>query len=266
MTTPKVPYRMEVDLVVPGSPADVWKAITTAEGNSSWMMPTSGTAEVGGQLTFHMGPDVDSNARITAVEPERRFVYEEDWADLATQPDANVTPLVTEFLIEARSGGTCAVKIVTSAFGVGADWENEFFHDMSAGWAPMLDNLRVYLTHFPGQTATSMWVTAAFPVSQTEAIDAAREAFGFAQVGDTFHARDAKGRVERSGERHFFLQFDAPIPGYASFWSHPQEQGAGVAMQSYLFSPDAAAYVEREQPAWQAWLEEVAARTGVASR
>jgi len=39
--------------------------------------------------------------------------------------------------------------VVTSAFGTGADWENEFWEEMANGWAPVLDNLRLYLTHFP---------------------------------------------------------------------------------------------------------------------
>lgn len=266
MTTPNVPHRMEVDLVVPGTAAEVWQAIATAEGCSAWMMPTTGTAVVGGALIFDMGPDAKSEARITALEPERRLVYEEAWADLATQPDANVTPLVTEFIVEARSGGTCAVKIVTSAFGVGADWEHEFFDQMSAGWAPMLDNLRIYLTLFPGQHATSMTMQAAFPVSGADAIAAVRDAFGFEQAGDTFAARDAKGRVEKSLELTFVLQLDAPLPGFATFFAYPQPEGSGVGMQGHLFSPDAAPYVAQEQPAWQAWLESIAARTGAAAR
>ena len=70
---------------------------------------------------------------------------------LTGHDDAAVTPLVTEFLVEAKSGGTCVVRVVTSAFGTGADWEQEFFDDMMSSWAPFFDNLRLYLTHFPGQ-------------------------------------------------------------------------------------------------------------------
>ncbi|MDP1792798.1 MAG: SRPBCC domain-containing protein [Acidimicrobiales bacterium] len=262
MTTPNVPYRMEVDLVVPGTPAQVWDAISTAEGCSAWMMPTTGTGELGGELVFHMGPEMDSPARITALEPQRRMVYEEAWADLAAEPDANVTPLVTEFLIEAQSGGTCAVKIVTSAFGIGADWENEFFSHMSEGWGSMLDNLRVYLTRFPGQHVTPMVISATFPVSPSEAIAMVRSAFGVAQAGDTFSVRGANGTVERSVADSFFVHFDAPIPGFATLFAFAQEHGSSVAMQGHLFSSEAADYVEREQPGWQAWLDGVAERTG----
>jgi hypothetical protein len=51
------------------------------------------------------------------------------------------TPIATEFLIESASGGSCVIRVVTSAYGSGADWENEFFAEMVAGWGAMLDNL-----------------------------------------------------------------------------------------------------------------------------
>ena len=57
----------------------------------------------------------------------------------------SVTPIATEFLIESASGGSCVIRVVTSAYGSGADWENEFFAEMVAGWGEILDNLA---THF----------------------------------------------------------------------------------------------------------------------
>ena len=57
----------------------------------------------------------------------------------------SVTPIATEFLIESASGGSCVIRVVTSAYGSGADWENEFFAEMVAGWAPILDNLAAHL-------------------------------------------------------------------------------------------------------------------------
>jgi hypothetical protein len=32
-------------------------------------------------------------------------------------------------------------RVVSSAYGSGADWEHEFFAEMVAGWGAMLDNL-----------------------------------------------------------------------------------------------------------------------------
>ena len=33
------------------------------------------------------------------------------------------------------------IRVVTSAYGSGADWENEFFAEMVAGWGAILDYL-----------------------------------------------------------------------------------------------------------------------------
>jgi hypothetical protein len=33
------------------------------------------------------------------------------------------------------------IRVVSSAYGSGADWENEFFAEMAAGWEAILDNL-----------------------------------------------------------------------------------------------------------------------------
>ncbi len=61
----------------------------------------------------------------------------------------SVTPIATEFLVESASGGSCVIRVVSSAYGSGADWENEFFAEMVAGWVAMLDNLA---THFDAAT------------------------------------------------------------------------------------------------------------------
>ena len=58
---------------------------------------------------------------------------------------ASVTPIATEFLIESASGGSCVIRVVTSAYGNGADWENEFFAEMVAGWGELLDKLATRL-------------------------------------------------------------------------------------------------------------------------
>jgi uncharacterized protein YndB with AHSA1/START domain len=261
MTTPDVPHRFELELEVPGTPEQVWHAIATAEGISSWMMPTDLDARLGGAVTFHMGSDAASHGRITAFEPARRVAYEEDWATLVGQAGAEVTPLLTEFLVEARAGGTCVVRVVTSAFGTGADWENEFWEEMGSGWAPMLDNLRLYLTQFPDQRATPLFAGATFSATPEAAVTALRRELGVDAIGDTVMARGVIGRLERLlVDRHFLLLVREPVAGFLSFYAFGTEDTSIVHLQGYLFSDGAPAYVEREQSAWQAWLDGVATR------
>lgn len=259
MTTPDVSHHFELELTVTGTPEQVWQAIATAEGLSSWMMPTTLEPRVGGAVAFDMGPDATSHGKVTAFEPGKRIAYEEYWDALTGHEGADVTPLVTEFLIEARSGGTCVVRVVTSAFGTGADWENEFWDDMNIGWAPILDNLRLYLASFPGQHATSMWSSATVAAPPERCVAAVRAALIGDADGEAVSARGMTGHVERSLDRHFLVRIDEPVAGFLSCSSFGTDEESGVSLQGYLFGDDAPAYVEREQPQWQAWLEGVAA-------
>lgn len=265
MTTPDVPYRFELELTVTGTPEQVWEAIATAEGLSSWMMPTTLEPQVGGAVTFDMGPDAVSHGRITAFEPARRVAYEEHWDTLTGHDGAEVTPLVTEFLIEARSGGTCVVRVVTSAFGTGADWEQEFWDEMDLGWGSILDNLRLYLARFPGQHATPLWVGTTVASPPERAVAAVRAALVGDAQGDTVSARGIVGRFERSVDRHFLVRLDEPVAGFLACYGYGTEDGSGVSLQGHLFGDGAPAYVEREQPHWQAWLDGVAAEVASAT-
>lgn len=255
MTHPHIPHRFELELEVAGSPEEVWQAIATPEGISSWMMPTELEAREGGALTFHMGPEVESHGHVTGFEPSHRIAYEEDWATLVGQSGADVTPLVTEFVVEARSGGTCVVRVVSSAFGTGADWEHDFWNELDRGWAPMLDNLRLYMAHFRGQHATSLWASATCAGSPETAIASVRAALGIdGTIGQTCIARGLECRVERSMDVHFLLRAERPLTGMLSFFSYHGGEATTVQLVGYLFGDDAAGYVAREQQAWCDWL------------
>jgi hypothetical protein len=108
-----------------------------------------------------------STGVVTDYTPNHRFAFEEPWPISTAAPIpaamvewfnaigvplsevyhdlSSVTPIATEFLIESASGGSCVIRVVTSAYGSGADWENEFFAEMVAGLVEILDNLA---THF----------------------------------------------------------------------------------------------------------------------
>ncbi len=165
--TDRVEHRTERSFEVAATPEQVWNAIATADGISAWMVPTRLDPQVGGEVSFDLG-EFTSTGVVTAYTPNHRFAYEEPWPiaqqveDLPTSMAEwfdtigvplsqvyddlpSVTPLATEFLIETASGGSCVIRVVSSAYGSGADWENEFFAEMVAGWGELLDNLT---THF----------------------------------------------------------------------------------------------------------------------
>ena len=163
----RVEHRMERTYEVAATPEQVWDAIATADGISAWMVPTRLDPQIGGEVSFDLG-GFTSTGVVTDYTPNHRFAYEEPWPiadEVGAVPAAmvewfnsigvplsevhhgllSVTPIATEFLIESASGGSCVIRIVTSAYGSGADWENEFFAEMVAGVIELLDNLA---THF----------------------------------------------------------------------------------------------------------------------
>ena len=163
----RVEHRMERTYEVTATAEEVWEAIATADGISAWMVPTRLDPEVGGEVSFDLGGMVSTGV-VTDYTPNQRFAYEEPWpisadapipADMAEWFDglgipisdvhdglSVVTPIATEFLIEATSGGSCVLRVVSSSYGSGADWENEFFAQMVEGWGELLDNLATHLS------------------------------------------------------------------------------------------------------------------------
>lgn len=156
MTNPETPdqpdrveYRMERTYELAATPQQVWDAIATADGISAWMVPTRLDPQIGGAVSFDVG--FWSHGIVTDYTPTRRFAYAEPWPIADHMPTADhdvssLTPIATEFLIESASGGSCVIRVVSSAYGTGADWENEFFAEMVAGWAELLDNLAAHLS------------------------------------------------------------------------------------------------------------------------
>lgn len=160
MTNPdhpdRVEHRMERTYEVAASPEQVWDAIATAEGIAAWMVPTRLDPRIGGEVSFDLG-GLRSTGVVTDYTPNQRFAYEEPWpmipefeewlgAPVTEQQMSAVGPIATEFLIESASAGSCVLRVVSSAYGSGADWENEFFAEMVVGWVALLDNLATHLS------------------------------------------------------------------------------------------------------------------------
>ena len=258
-----VPLRMELTFVLPGSAEQVWDAIATANGISSWMLPTDLDPREGGAIAFHMGEDLSSEGTVTGFDAPRRFAYiEPDWATLAGHDRDSVDPLATEFLIEAQSGGTCVLRVVSSAFGTGAEWEREFFADMEKGWTPQFDNLRVYLEHFAGRKVASMDIDSRVAMPADALWAALRGEVGATRVGDEVQLRDLSCVLERinaaPGPNELLVRSTAPVEGYLNIMAWPTGTDSCTAViAGRFFSDGADAYVARERDHWKKWFDGV---------
>ena len=141
--------RIENSIEVPGTPEQVWEAIATGHGIECWFVPA---AVADGRVALDMGDGMEDAGAITELDPPRRFAYEEEWAAVDGEPPGR---LASEFIVEAKSGGTCVVRLVSTLHADGEGWD-AVLDSMSTGWDTFLLNLQAYLTHFPGQRCATV--------------------------------------------------------------------------------------------------------------
>jgi uncharacterized protein YndB with AHSA1/START domain len=260
--TPPEVHSIEVEMQVPGTPEEIWDAIATGPGISAWFVHAEVDERQGGTVSLDFGSGLQSSGVVTAWEPPHRFAYEEDW-----QPseDAPADKLATEFLVEARAGGTCVVRIVSSVFASGADWDREL-EGMREGWQVYLDNVRLYMTYFAGQRSSGINVTGQAPGQRDRAWAALAGALGLpdaaagepvaADGGAPALAGIVEQVVDSDHHRGLVVRTETPAPGVALILVYVYQERTFANVHLYLFGDEAPAVVARDEPAWRAWMEE----------
>jgi uncharacterized protein YndB with AHSA1/START domain len=251
---------VQVEVEVPGTPEEVWEAIATGPGISSWFVPAE-VEEGGGKpvaVKLSFGPGMEARSVVTAWDPPRRFVKEFDgW--MPGSPS-----MAEEWSVETRGGGTCIVRIVHSLFASTDDWDDQLEAGQAA-WPAFLRTLQLYLTHFRGQRGSLMQVTTPVACTEAEAWETLTTAMGVKGLGVgerwTTPAGVAPlgGVVEHVTEDPYdaLLKVDQPGPGITALGAFTAPGGPGmVAMNVYLYGDQADATVARETPLWQAWMQE----------
>jgi len=134
-------FEQRHDAEVDASPQQVWDAIATGPGISSWFV---GRTEVTGDtVRTSFGDGWIPAGTVRAAEPGHRFVYAGDPA-----PDGRF--VAYEYLIEGRDRAATVLRTVTSGFLPGDDWAGEF-EAMGFGGHLFFRTLVDYLRRFPGE-------------------------------------------------------------------------------------------------------------------
>ncbi len=250
---------LELEIEVPGTPEEVWRAIATGPGISSWYVPHTVEEREGGAVSasFGAGPEMQIAGRVAAWEPPHRvvFVGEEGGSGLAF-----------EWLVEARDGGSCVVRLVNTGFGSGEEWDAQY-DGLAEGWKLFLLNLKLHLTHFEGQNATAMLPMAMWSGQQEQIWADLTGALGLPvapAVGDRVRvtadeAPPMAGVVADTSSWRMALIVDEPAPGTAFLAVEGVGDQVGVSIWSYLYGSAGAAAVQRDRPRWQQWLDQRAA-------
>lgn len=251
---------VQVEIEVPGTPEEVWQAIATGPGISSWFVPAEIEERDGRPvaMTLTFGPGMESRSVVTAWDPPRMFAKElGGW--LPGSP-----PMANEWSVEARGGGTCVIRIVHSLFASTDDWDNQL-EGTESGWSAFLATLRIYLTHFRGQRSAIMQVMTPVAGTDAEGWEALTAALGLKGVSVGQRCSAPEGVPALGGVAEYvtespydaLLRIDEPGRGVAALGVAGFPGGPTmVAINFYLYGDQADETVARVTPLWQAWMRE----------
>ena len=249
---------IDLSIEVPGTPEEVWHAIATGPGITSWFVPTEVEEREDGVVRSHFGEMGTDEGRVVTWDAPRRVVFEGG--------AATGRPLAFEWTVEAVSGDTCTVRLVSTGFGDGEEWDGDF-DGMSAGWRLFMENLRLHLAYFRSQPAT-----AAVPMAMIagpndrawSALCSALDVPGGLGEGDAISLPVAEGeawpgRIERTvmseAMRHHVVVLEQPP---ATGFLAAEGNGDQVAVSAYLYfyGDDAKEHAAQWEHAWKVrWAE-----------
>lgn len=137
--------RREAEL--PATPEQVWDAIATGPGITSWFL---GRTEVEAGAVRTVFGDYKPELPVSAADRPSRFAY-------GSEPAPDGRFIAYEFLIGARDGGSAVIRTVTSGFLPGEDWSDEY-EAMTLGTDFYFQTLIAYLTSFADRHARPVTV------------------------------------------------------------------------------------------------------------
>lgn len=150
---------VDLSIDTPSAPHEVWDAIATGPGISSWFVPTEVDGRVGGEIRMTFGDAGTEVSHIVEWDPPNRFVHR-------TGGDAPGTGLTNEWTVDPSDGELTNVRLVVRGFG---EDQQDDFEGLSGGWRIFLGNLRLHLGNFRGGEARAITPTAMVPGGHDEA-------------------------------------------------------------------------------------------------
>ena len=243
-----------VETEVPGTAQEVWQAIATGPGISSWFVPTQLEERAKGSIVMNFGPGMESNAEIQTWDPPRRYTAENKEGMGPGSP-----AMITEWTIEAKSDGTCRVRVVHGWVASTDDWDKHF-EEVEKGWPAYFRILESYLAHFRGQPCTQVQLMAFAPekdkawaeLIQPLGLEGASVGQSVKSSGD---APRLKAVVEHVGPKaELMLRLEQPAPGIAHLMTMPMGPQVCVYVCLYLYGEAGRAAATSEESVWQAWL------------
>ena len=251
---------IHAEVEVPGTQEEVWRAVASGPGVSSWFVPTELEERVGGREVAHFGPGMDGVGVITVWEPPRLYI-----SDRGEEGSPHSPKHMAEWTVDPRDGGGCTVGVVHRWVADGPQWD-EYFESVEKGWLGFFRILRLYLTHFRNQSCTPVQLVAMTAGQSSTAFDALTGPLGFAgavagqQVHSTSGSPSLGGIVEEVGSpekaEDLIVRLNDPSPGIAHLAAYQMGDSVYMAANLYLYGDQAAATAANLEPQMQAWIAE----------
>jgi uncharacterized protein YndB with AHSA1/START domain len=124
-------HEMTIEIAAP--PEQVWEALSTGQGISSWFTESKVEPGAGGKIKMNWGEGMESTSRIEIWEPGKHLRVVSDRPEPAL-------PSVVDYLLEGR-GGKTVLRLVHSGFGATADFDSEY-DATGAGWPLFMQMLK----------------------------------------------------------------------------------------------------------------------------
>ena len=248
---------VKVEVGVPGTAEEAWRAIATAEGILSWFVPAEFAMGVGGapeRIRFNFGPGMTSESTVTAWEPPRSF------RSVSSDFVEEGAPVTTDWLVEEQAGGGCVVRVEHSLY-IDSDERDAHLLGVEAGWPAFFRILQIYMTDFRGQPCSTLELSAT-AAGDAPAWERLGDGLGFGggEEGE-FRAAPAgaprlAGRLDYApDDTELIMRLEEPTSGVAQLFAMPADGIQIISVRLYLYGEDAGEVVARELPAWQAWMK-----------
>ncbi len=193
--------------------------------------------------------DIDDRVRLWGL---REDVVEKDYAP-------GGPPVATEWKVEPLDNDACLVTVEHSLHADTDEWDPNL-EGTESGWPTFFAVLRLRMAHFRDEPSAivDLMGKAAAPESAwadlATALNLANPTVGDHRTSPP-EAPSLSGVIESvPSDSEVLLRLEQPAPGVAHLFALPAGEDTYLSVRLYLYSPQAAATANHEQPVWQQWM------------
>lgn len=249
----------ELEVVVPGTADEVWEAVATGPGLTSWFVPAEVEPRLGGEVRFHFGTYGTDVCEVTAWQPPQRFGFAGFQRDRLVDHELAVHPAPDS----AAASSACTVRLRCWGFGSDRSWVEQV-EALRASWAAFLDVLALAMAQGPGRPCATtivngtargevglVWLRLLARLGLEVDVGPGEVARLAVAGGKRWHAEVARHR-----DHVMVLRLEDPGPVISLLGAQSLGPGlAHVAVYTYAYAEDPEAPARQVGAAWQAWMD-----------